>query len=90
VTVQQLGVLTLCLIGVVMSGVGVAYAKYASRKHFVELQGLREERDRLEVDWSRLQLEQGTLATHWRIEAEARTRLGMRTPTPQDIKVIRP
>ncbi len=73
-----------------ISGIAVVYAKYASRKYFVELETLRAQRDALEVEWGRLQLEQGALATHWRLETLARERIGMRMPAPDDVIVIRP
>lgn len=74
---------------VVVSGVGVVYAKYASRKHFLELQGLQGERDALDVEWGRLQLELSTWATHGRIESEARERLKMHMPKTEEVVLIR-
>ena len=43
---------------VMVSAVAAVYAKHKSRKLFVELQTLTAERDRLEMDWGRLQIEQ--------------------------------
>ncbi len=61
------------LIGcVLMSAVGVVYAKHASRKLFVEQEALRKERDRLDIETGRLLLEQSTWAAHSRIERVAR------------------
>ena len=79
-----------CALAVILSAVGVVYAKYASRKHFVELQGLRAEREAVDVDWGRLQLEMSTLATHWRIESKARKALQMHDPLPEQVIVIVP
>ncbi|MDX1529789.1 MAG: cell division protein FtsL, partial [Gammaproteobacteria bacterium] len=45
-----------------------------------ELQSLERERDALEVEWGKLQLEQSTWATHERIESLARKRLELRVP----------
>ena len=78
------------LAGVLLSGVGVVYAKYLSRKYFVELELLRKEWEQNEIAWGRLQLEQGTLATHGRVEKTARKRLDMRIPAPQEVIVIKP
>lgn len=72
------------------SAIAVVYAEYASRKLFVELEGLRSQRDALAVEWGRLQLEQSTLAAHGRVERLARDRLGMRQPQPEDVVVIFP
>jgi len=82
--------LVLCAALVIVSAMAVVYAKYASRKYFMELQELRDQRDRVEMEWSQLQLEQGTLATHTRIDRLARTKLNMHVPTPDRIVVITP
>ncbi len=73
---------------VFVSGLGSIYAKHKSRKLFVELQTLVAERDRLEMDWGRLQIEQSTQANHARVEQLARDRLSMRTPTRDDVKLV--
>ncbi len=77
-------------VAVVASATGVVYAKYASRKHFVELESLRSQRDAVDVEWGRLQLEQSTWATHGRVERIAREKLNMRIPLVEEVKVIRP
>lgn len=73
---------------VFVSGLGSIYAKHKSRKLFVELQTLVAERDRLEMDWGRLQIEQSTQANHARVEQLARDRLSMRMPTRDDVKLV--
>ncbi|MEO8445454.1 MAG: cell division protein FtsL [Gammaproteobacteria bacterium] len=73
---------------VFLSGLASIYAKHKSRKLFVELQTLVAERDRLEVDWGRLQIEQSTQGNPARIERLARERLAMRTPTRDDVKLV--
>ena len=65
-------------VAVLVSALASVYAKHQSRKLFVELQSLVADRDRLEIDWSRLQIEQSTLANHARVESIARERLSMR------------
>lgn len=81
--------LTILMLAVVGSGVGVVYSKYLSRSHFVKLQGLREERGRVETRWVRLQLEQGSLVTYSKLEVDARKRLGMRIPRADEVVVLR-
>ncbi len=81
---------SLLLLLVLASATAVVYAKYASRKQFVELERLRGERDAAEVEWGRLQLEQSTWATHGRVERIARKRLDMRIPSTDEVVVIRP
>jgi cell division protein FtsL len=57
---------------------------------FVELQALSYEKDRMDVEWGQLQLEQGTLTTHGQVEQAARTRLGMINPVPDSFVIVRP
>ena len=77
-------------LSVLASGIGVVYAKYAGRKCFVELQALRADRDAINVEWGRLQLEQSTWATHGRIETMASQKLQMVLPKAEQIVVVRP
>ena len=69
---------------------GVIYTSHLNRKLFAQLERLNGERDALEVEWGRLLLEQGTLATPTRIEQEARKRLKMKVPVAERIVVIKP
>lgn len=75
---------------VLASSLGVVYAKHESRKLFVELDKLIKERDEMNVEWGRLQLEQSTLATHGRIERTAKKRLNMVTPEYEQVLIVRP
>ena len=58
----------------------VVNAQHRARTLFVELEALKKEARDLEVDWGKLQLEQGTLTSHARVEAMAKTQLGLTTP----------
>ena len=82
--------LGLVLLATLVSALGVVYAKHENRKLFIELQALQAERDAMNVEWGQLQLEQSTQATHARVDAEARGRLGMQPPDPKAIVIIRP
>lgn len=73
---------------VMVSAVAAVYAKHKSRKLFVELQTLVAERDRLDMDWGRLQIEQSTQASYPRIETLARDQLQMQMPDPRGIEVV--
>ena len=75
---------------VLASSLGVVYAKHQSRKLFVELDTLKKQRDEMNVEWGRLQLEQSTLATHSRIEKIAKQRLKMITPEYEEVLIVRP
>ncbi|MCP4041352.1 MAG: cell division protein FtsL [Gammaproteobacteria bacterium] len=72
-----------------LTALAVVLAKHESRKMFVELQGLERSRDELNVEWGRLQLEQGTWATHSRIESVARSKLGMEIPRADAIVLVK-
>lgn len=79
------GLLAFALFG---SAVAVVYTQHRSRQLFVEHQSLLDERDELQVAWGRLRLEQGTLATHARVERLARKELGLRLPDRRDVVVL--
>ncbi len=85
---QSLFVLMFLL--VLASAVAVIFSKHESRKLFVQLQTLQKERDRMEVEWGRMQLEQSTWATHGRIERLARKKLDMTIPRADSVIIIRP
>ena len=73
----------------IASAVGVVVARHKHRQLFVELNGLEKARDELNVEFSRLQLEQATWAESNRIDQVARTRLGMSFPRTEDTVVLR-
>jgi len=75
-----LGAVTVLL--VMISAIANVYAKHESRKSFTELQVLTSERDRLEVEWGKLQIEQSTWSTYARVEQLARKQMHMRIPDP--------
>ncbi len=77
------------VIAVMASGVAVVYSKYLSRRHFVALQELQGERERLGIEWGRLQLEESTLATHSEVEKTARGKLQMHLPGVDEVVIIR-
>ncbi len=67
---------------------GLVYTKHESRKLFVELESLTNERDELNIEWGQLQIEQSTWATHGRIEQVASDKLSLVRPDPDDVYVI--
>jgi cell division protein FtsL len=73
---------------VIASAIACIYAKHESRKLFTELQELIAERDRMEVDWGRLQIEQGTWSTYARVEQVAREKMNMHSPTVEQINLL--
>lgn len=76
-------------LSVVASGIGVVYVKYLTRERFVELQALRAERDRIDIEWGRLQIEEAALTSQVRMAEQARKRLAMRMPVLDDVLLLR-
>ena len=81
------GVLVAATIG---SAIGVVYTRHEHRQHFIELSRLERERDELNIEFGRLQLEQATWAETSRIEQVATGKLGMKFPESADIVVMKP
>lgn len=85
VGVLAIGVL---LLAVVASGIAVVWARHQDRVAFVELSKLQNQRDALNVEFGRLELEQATWASPSRIEAVARGQLGMISPPAASVEMI--
>ena len=63
-------------------------AQHHARKLFAELEGEQLAAQKLETEWTQLQLEQGTWATNKRVEAVASKRLAMRAPDSMTTVVV--
>lgn len=72
----------------VLSAMALVYTKHESRHLFIELEGLTQERDNLNIEWGQLQIEQSTWAQHARIEQVATDDLLLVRPATTDIFVI--
>lgn len=81
------GVIALVLIA---TAIGLVYSKHVNRGLFSESQQLVVQRDRIEIEWRRLQLEQASLSTHARVEYFSRTRLNMSLPAADAIVMVHP
>ena len=77
------------LLAVMASAIGVVWARHQGRVSFVELTQLQNQRDALNVDFGRLELEQATWAAPGRIEQIARGQLGMITPAAAQTELMR-
>lgn len=77
-----------CAIVCVLSAFALVYTKHESRKLFVELEELTDERDALNIEWGQLQIEQSTWAQHARIEHVATEDLSLVRPDATEIFVI--
>jgi cell division protein FtsL len=71
-----------------VSAVGVIWSKHQSRATFIELQRLQAERDRLDVEWWQLKIQQSYSATPGRVEQVAFGDLKMITPRPSDVRIV--
>ena len=82
-----LPVLWLAVLG---SAVQVIYARHKARDLFVHLEKLNAERDSLEMEWGRLQLEQSYWSSHAFVERVANSKLQMSLPQTRDVRIVRP
>ena len=76
-----LAVLVACALALVAS-------QHTARKLYVELQREEAVAKKIDIEWGQLQLEQGTWATHGRIERIATRELTMRLPAAGRIEVV--
>ncbi|MCF7984414.1 MAG: cell division protein FtsL [Thiohalocapsa sp.] len=83
--VAAVAMLALAVLG---SGVAVVYVKYLTRLEFGVLQQVRAERDDLDVEWGRLQIEEAALTSHTRVEENARRKLDMYLPQGGEVRVV--
>jgi cell division protein FtsL len=74
----------------VASAMAIVYTRQQARELFVELQVLSGERDALNIEWGRLQIEQSAYATHARVERLARRELALERPQTSDIYIVKP
>jgi len=82
-------IVLLLLIAVIGSALGVIYAREQNRRLFVDYTQLIKDHDDLNVEFSRLQLEQATWAETNRIDQVARGQLGLVAPAPADTVVVK-
>ncbi len=82
--------LVLLIVATIASALGVVYARQKHRQLFIELTRLERERDDVNIEFGRLQLEQATWAETNRIEQIATEKLGMAYPNGKDVVVVRP
>ena len=75
-------------IAVLASAVAVVRARHEARAQFVQLEQLSAERDRLNIEWSQLQLEQSAWSNHGFVERVASDRLHMTFPVPKEVQIV--
>jgi cell division protein FtsL len=84
--VRRVNAMLLALI--IVAALSVITSQHKARKLFTELETEQATTQKLGEEWTQLQLEQGTWATHKRVEAMASRQLGMRLPDASTTVVI--
>jgi cell division protein FtsL len=77
-------------LAVLASAIAVTRARHEARTLFVQLEQLSAERDRLNIEWSQLQLEQSAWSNHGFVERVASDRLRMTLPRPEEVRIVAP
>jgi cell division protein FtsL len=77
-------------VAVLGSAAGVVWVKHEARTLFVDLEKLSAERDRLNIEWGRLQLEQSAWSTPGFVEQVAGQRLKLTIPAATEVRIVQP
>jgi cell division protein FtsL len=79
----------LLLLAVLVSAIAVVWSRNENRELFIRLTRLQSERDHLNIEYGRLELEDATWADPARVASVARNQLGMVNPEPAQIRMVR-
>lgn len=77
-------------LAVLATAISVARTRHESRALFAELERLSVERDELNIEFNKLQLEQSTWSNHGFVERTASLQRRMYLPRPDEIKFVAP
>ena len=77
------------LLVVMASAIAVVWARYENRELFIRFTQLQNQRDQLNIEYGRLELEDATWADPARVASVARHALGMVNPDPTQIRMVR-
>ena len=75
---------------VLVSAVFVVQTQHVSRKVFMEIEQLKKDRDLLNEEWGRLQLEQSIWALDERVERMVKEEMGMHVPDNDSLVFLVP
>lgn len=75
-------------LAIVVSAIALVYVRHENRVLFREYAHALNVRDKLKVEWGRLQLELATWSENGRIERLAHQKLDMHRPPPDEIVVV--
>lgn len=76
------------VLALVVSAVSLVTSQHRARELYKSLEAAAVQGRALDIEWGQLQLEQGTLSAHARVEGVARNELQMRVPAPVDLRVL--
>lgn len=79
---------SLLLLAALLSALTVIYLKDLNRRLFIEHQRLEKIGQQMQVEWTRLLLEQSTLTAQARIESIAHQKWHMHMPANRDIVIV--
>jgi cell division protein FtsL len=82
--------LLLLMLAVVASALAVSWSVYHARSLTSEVQQLKSEQNRLNVEWGQLQLENSTWGAYVRVEKLAADKLDMIQPSASQRVVVTP
>ncbi len=81
-------VMLMMIVTAVISGIAVVYVRHQHRLTFIALKDAQLQRDQLNIEWRQLLLEESTWSVHHLVEKNAREKLGMITPSPNDMMIL--
>jgi cell division protein FtsL len=85
---MRAALLLVVLTALVASALALIDTRQESRRQFGELTRLERERDRLEVEYGKLKIQQAMLADTQRIELEAAARVRLQFPDAARVEMI--
>ena len=77
---MKVAIVLILVFSVLVSALSVVATQHTARAVFMEIEQLKKQRDHLNEEWGRLQLEQGTWSLDDRIESMVREDLDMLAP----------
>lgn len=89
-TKPALWLILLLVAAVTLSAISVSWSVYRTRNLTTQVQQLKAEQNRLDVQWGQLQLENSTWGAYMRIQKLAHKKLGMAAPGPAQRIVVSP
>ena len=78
----------LLLVFAIACALAVITSQHRARRVFSELEGAQAVAQKLNEEWTQLQLEQSTWGTHKRVESVASRQLGMKMPDPSTTVIV--